>query len=227
MKMNNLVITIDGPAGSGKSTIAKLLAEKLGVSYLDTGAMYRAITLTAMKAGFDLTDTEVMLAVISRNKFEFECKNDQMAARVNGTDITDKIRLPEVTENVHFIASNPDLREILVKMQQQFAHKQGRIVTEGRDQGTVAFPCADIKFFLTADENERAKRRQIQLNEAGIGKPHNEILEAIKERDLKDTSRKVGALKPAGDAIIIDTTNFNIEQVVEKLLCEIQKKKLQ
>jgi cytidylate kinase len=111
-------------------------------------------------------------------------------------------------------------------MQQQFAHKQGRIVTEGRDQGTVAFPYADIKFFLTADENERAKRRQIQLDEAGIKKSHNEILEAINERDLRDMSRKTGALKPADDAIIVDTTNLNIEQVVEKLLCEIQKKKL-
>ncbi len=223
--MENLIITIDGPAGSGKSTIAKSVAEKLGITFLDTGAMYRAVTLTAMKAGFDLTDPDVILKLITKTNFKFKEQNGQMLVTINNTDITEKIRHPEVTENVHFIASDELIRQKLVQMQRSFAYQQTNIVTEGRDQGTVAFPYADFKFFLTASEAERARRRQAQLKETGIDVPVEEILESIKKRDDKDISRSTGALKAADDAVIIDTTEMSVEEVVEQIICTIKKKK--
>jgi len=222
--MNNLIITIDGPAGSGKSTIAKLVSEKLNFAFLDTGAMYRAVTLTAVKAGFDLSDTEVMLAVMTNNRFEFKIENNKFRTKVNSADISDAIRTPEITDQVHYIAANPVLREQLVQMQRTFAYEQGSVVTEGRDQGTVAFPSADFKFFLTACPEERARRRQAQLKEAGIETDFDAILASIKERDSKDQNRAVSPLKPAADAIIIDTTNMTIDEVVEEITCQIKSK---
>lgn len=222
--MSNLIITIDGPAGSGKSTIAKMLADKLGVGFLDTGAMYRAVTLTAVKAGFDMTDSEVMLRFISRCRFSFDLVDGVMRVKVNSADITDKIRDPEITAQVHHIASNPDIREKLVQMQRDFAYRQGSIVTEGRDQGTVAFPYADFKFFLNATAEERAKRRRDQLLESGIDKPVEEILKAIKARDEKDENRSTGRLTPAEDAVVIDTTKLSIDEVLDEMLCRIKAK---
>jgi cytidylate kinase len=221
--MANLVITIDGPAASGKSTAARLLAERLGVSFLDTGAMYRAVTLAAMQAGTDMNDEEKLLRVLDDAEFQFSSKAGKMAVRIDGVDVTEQIRGPEVTANVRHIASSAKLRQRLVTMQRQFAAGEDKIVTEGRDQGTVAFPDADIKFYLTADIVERARRRQAELRAKGKEKGLEEIQSAIEARDKSDESRAMGPLKPASDAIIVDTTDLSIEEVVVKLLRCVKK----
>jgi len=216
--MAQVVITIDGPAGSGKSTAARLLAKRLGASFLDTGAMYRAVTLAAMEAGVDMNDEKQLMEVLDKRKFGFRSEGDVMPAFIDGKDVTEKIRSPQVTANARYIASRPGLRERLVRMQRDFASNQKIIVTEGRDQGTVAFADADVKFFLTADLKERARRRHIELKEKGISEDINKIEGDIRSRDESDEKRKVGPLKAASDAIVIDTTKLNIEQVVGKLL---------
>jgi cytidylate kinase len=222
--MADLIITIDGPAASGKSTVARLVAQKLGASFLDTGAMYRAVTLAAIKAGVDMSDEKKLLGVMKRSKFRFSVKDGKMTVRVDGADVTEQIRSPEVTAKARYIASAAKVREKLVEMQRQFAAGEKKIVTEGRDQGTVAFSDADIKFYLTAEASERARRRQAELLAQGESISLEEIQKAIEERDKSDENRAVGPLKPAEDAIIIDTTNLNIEEVVEKVLGFVKEK---
>ena len=221
--MADLIITIDGPAGSGKSTIAHLVAQKLRASFLDTGAMYRAVTLAAMNAGIDLNNEDKLLGVFTSTDFQFKLEHGQMTAAIDGCDVTEQIRQPKVTENARFIASAPKIRHKLVRMQRDFAATQKKIVTEGRDQGTVAFTNADFKFFLTAGLAERARRRQAQLKEKGITQNLDQLQKAIEKRDQTDRIRAVGPLRPADDAIVVDTTDLNIEQVVEKLLSYVTK----
>jgi len=216
--MANLIITIDGPAASGKSTVARLLAEKLGATFLDTGAMYRAVTLAAMQAGVDMSDEEKLLGVLETSEFQFTIKESKMGVCINDLDVTEQIRGTEVTANARHIASATKMRAKLVEMQRQFAAGQEKIVTEGRDQGTVAFPNADIKFYLTAETIERARRRQSELLAKGAGESLEKIQRDIEERDKSDQGREIGPLKPASDAIIVDTTDLSIEEVVEKLL---------
>jgi cytidylate kinase len=216
--MSRLIITIDGPAGSGKSTIARLLAAKLNAIFLDTGAMYRAATLAAMKARIDLTSRHQVLEILNNTQFEFISAHNGMRVQIDGIDVTDEIRHPKVTANARFIAGLAPARQYLVTLQREFAENHGRIVTEGRDQGTVAFPDANVKFFLTADLGERAKRRKLELQAKGIEQTDEEISQAIENRDLSDKNRSVGPLKSAEDAIIVDTTNLTVEQVVDKLL---------
>ena len=214
--MADLIITIDGPAASGKSTAARLLARRLDASFLDTGAMYRAVTLTAMRAGVDMNDEQKLIEVTQKYNFQFSEKSGEMNVRIDGSDVTEQIRSPDVTANARYIAAAPRVREKLVQMQRQYAASRQKIVTEGRDQGTVAFSDANIKFFLTADLAERARRRQAEL---GIPESQSatDVQKAIEQRDKSDQERAVGPLKPAEDAIIVDTTNLSIEQVVEKL----------
>jgi cytidylate kinase len=215
--MAHLIITIDGPAASGKSTVARLLARKIGARFLDTGAMYRAVTLAAIQAGADMTNPTSLLEVLRSTKFEFPVKQGQMTARINGLDVTEQIRRPDVTANARYIASAAQLRQELVRMQREFAADCEKMVTEGRDQGTVAFPDADVKFYLTAELTERARRRQAELG-GHDQQSLEQIREAIEHRDKSDQSRGVGPLRPAHDAVVIDTTDLGIDQVVEKLL---------
>src|SRR3972149_1807146 len=146
--MANLVITIDGPAASGKSTVACLLAERLGASFLDTGAMYRAVTLAAMQAGVDMNDEQKLLGVLETREFQFSIKHGKMAVCIDGVDVTEQIRSQKITANARYIASAPKLREKLVQMQRQFAAGEGKIDNEGREQGTDVFPGAGIKFYF-------------------------------------------------------------------------------
>lgn len=222
--MSNLVITIDGPAASGKSTVARLLAERLGASFLDTGAMYRAVTLAAIEAGVDMGDEEKLLGVLETSEFRFAVKEGKMAVRIDGVDVTERIRSPEVTAKARHIASAAKLREKLVQMQRRFAAGEEKIVTEGRDQGTVAFADADVKFYLTADAGERARRRQAELRAGGGSESLEQIQRAIEERDKSDEDRAVGPLRPADDAVVIDTTDLGIEEVVEKVLRCVKEK---
>jgi len=219
-----MIITIDGPAGSGKSTAARLLALKLSASFLDTGAMYRAVTLAAMQASVNMNDERELLRVIQTNKFEFSVAGDEMSVRINGIDFTEQIRTPQVTANARYIASCPNVREKLVEMQRRFAATRHTIVTEGRDQGTVAFPDADIKFYLVADSAERAKRRLADLHAKGDDQTLEQIQKAIEERDKSDENRAVGPLKPAEDAFIIDTTHLSIDDAVDKLLSYVKER---
>jgi len=218
------IITIDGPAASGKSTAARLLAEKLGASFLDTGAMYRVVTLAAMQAAVDISDEDKLLGVMETSEFQFSLRDGKMVVCINGIDVTEQIRQPQITANARHIASSPKAREKLVKMQRRFAAGRGKIVTEGRDQGTVAFSDADIKFYLTADSIERARRRQAELRAKGGDESLEQIQKAIEERDKSDENRTVGPLRPAEDAIVVDTTDLSIEKVVEKLLGYVKEK---
>jgi len=161
--MLKVIVTIDGPAASGKSTVARLLAHRLGVSFLDTGAMYRAATLAAMRARIDMTNESEFLRIIESSKFQFSTEQGKTLVRLDGDDVTDEIRSPEVTANARYAASAPKVRARLVEMQRQIAAEKEKIVTEGRDQGTVAFPDANVKFFLTADAKTRAGRRQAEM----------------------------------------------------------------
>ena len=222
--MANLIITIDGPAASGKSTAAQLQAKELGASFLDTGAMYRAVTLAAMQAGADMNNEQELLSVLEDRQFEFFTKAGEIGASIDGVDVTEQIRSTDVTVNARYIASALKIREKLVQMQRQFAAGEEKIVTEGRDQGTVAFANANIKFFLTAEPIERARRRQAQLQAKGSSESLEKIQKAIEARDKSDRSRPVAPLTPADDAIIVDTTDLSIEQVVEKLLGYVKEK---
>ncbi len=219
--MASFVITIDGPAASGKSTVARLLAQRLGAIFLDTGAMYRAVTLGAMQKGVDLSDEQKLLDVLEKTKFDFKVDAERVNVFLNGVDVTGQIRQQSVTENSRYIAAAPKIRAALVQMQRDFAAVHERVVTEGRDQGTVAFPDADVKFFLTADIETRAKRRMQELK--GTADITLEgLVKSIEERDAKDSNRAEGPLRAAEDAILIDTTNLNLEQVVELLVSHVR-----
>jgi cytidylate kinase len=222
--MSRLIITIDGPAASGKSTVARLVAAKLGATFLDTGAMYRAATLAAMLDGADLTDQQRILDVLDDTVFEFKATPDGMLVRIDGVDATAQIRDPKVTANARYVACLAPARERLVDMQRRFAEAYGKVVTEGRDQGTVAFPDADVKFYLTADLDERARRRQAELKAKGVIQTDYEIRQAILKRDQSDENRSVGPLKPADNAVIVDTTDLTIDEVVEKLVSIVKDK---
>ncbi len=219
--MSLFVVTIDGPAASGKSTVARRVARQIGATFLDTGAMYRAVTWAAMQDGVDWNDQEQLAGVVERHAFAFEAADDAMLVCVDGIDITEKIRDPELTANVRYIASSGPLRAKLVEMQRQFARRCGRVVTEGRDQGTVAFPDADAKFYLVADATERARRRKIDLEAQGVAADLDELRRTIEARDRSDESRAVGPLRPAADAICVDTTRLTVEDVVQCLLGHI------
>lgn len=215
--MADLIITIDGPAASGKSTVARRLAERLGASFLDTGAMYRAVTLAAIQAGVDMNNEQELLGVLKTREFQFSVRQGRMSVCIDGVDVTEQLRSPRVTDSARYIASAPKLRGKLVEMQRRFAAGEGKVVTEGRDQGTVAFGDADMKFYLTAEIKERAGRRLAELRAKGSVESLEEIQKAIEQRDKSDESRAVGPLRPADDAVIIDTTGLSIEEVVEKL----------
>ena len=213
--MAELVITIDGPAASGKSTMARSLAERLAATFLDTGAMYRAITLAAVRDGVELSDEGQLVRVVDQHRFDFEAAPGKMLVRIDGQDATEAIRDTDLTARVRHAASSPRVRERLVEMQRAFAAEHPKIVTEGRDQGTVVFPEARVKIYLTADAAERARRRVEELTARGQDADPEQMRQAIDARDRSDESRAVGPLKPASDAMLIDTTGLSIEEAVE------------
>ncbi len=221
--MHPFIITIDGPAGVGKSTVARMLAKELGAVFLDTGATYRAVTVAAMDAGVDLTDIEAVLDVMDQTTFDFQHEGDILKVAINGQDTTLAIREPQVTENVKHIAGQPQLRSKLVALQKKFAAQFDKVVTEGRDQGTVVFPDAQFKFFLTADPKERTRRRHEELKAAGTEMEFDALHEQITQRDVSDQNRTVSPLKPAADAIMIDTTRIDAQEVVIQILETINK----
>ena len=222
--MAEMIVTIDGPAGVGKSTVSRMLAKILDAAFLDTGAMYRALTLAALRKNVDLTDTQKVLEVLEGCEFEFTVADDEMRVAVDGRDVTAAIRVPEVTAAVRHVAAAGLLRDRLVEMQRRFAAGHDRIVTEGRDQGTVAFPDAAFKFFLAADVDERAQRRQIQLEQDGMQADIRQLKADIIKRDASDENRSAGPLAPAEDAVIIDTTHLDVAGVVQEMVDIIKRK---
>ena len=215
-----LNIAIDGPAGAGKSTVAKMIASRLGLLYVDTGSMYRALTLKAINLNIGFSEKE-LVRLCEDLDIELVYENGECRVLLDGQDVTEEIRTPKVSQNVSFVASIPQVRENMV-MRQQLMAKNGGVVMDGRDIGTRVMKNADFKFFLTASIEERAKRRLIDLKEKGYDVSLSDVIAEISERDDIDKKRSVDPLVPAEDAIIIDTTDLTAEQVVDKMLSYIK-----
>ena len=217
------VLTIDGPSGSGKGTISALVAERLGWRLLDSGALYRAVGYAAGMGGVDLSDMEAVTRCAQNTRIQFRAATDGGETRVivNGHDATDELRTETAGAAASAIASMPTVREALVALQLGFRKAPG-LVADGRDMGTVIFPDAAHKVFLTASSTERAKRRYKQLKEKGLSVTLGGLQREIEARDSRDASRAVAPLKPADDAVLVDTTGMGIDEVVAKVLAVVR-----
>ncbi|MBN1479400.1 (d)CMP kinase [candidate division KSB1 bacterium] len=220
---NKIIIAIDGPAGSGKSSTATRVAEVLDYLFLDTGAMYRAVTFLVLRDGGDPCD--LMASSVAAQHADIQFQRDKHGQHVflNGQDVTQVIRKPLVTNNIAPVAANPAVREILVEKQRDIG-KNGGIVAEGRDIGTVVFTHAELKIFMVASMQERARRRAEELREQGIPVDFERLVREIKLRDKSDSTRQHGALRKAPDALLLDTSNMTIEEQVAFIVREAQKR---
>lgn len=219
------VIAVDGPAGSGKSTVSRIVAKRLSILYIDTGAMYRALTLKAMKNGLDLEDQQALIALAKSTAIDLREKDCSLRVILDGEDVAHLIRTPEVTNNVRFIARVPGVRREMVKLQRSIGMRTSAIL-EGRDIGTVVFPDAGYKFYLDADENERVNRRYKELVALGMKVNLDDMKRDVSSRDDSDMKRRVGALKKAKDAVVIDTTDMTIDEVVDRILSYLKNRNI-
>lgn len=210
-------IAIDGPAGAGKSTLAKSLAARLGFLYIDTGAIYRALTWKALQKGINLHDAEALCHLASSLDILFKKRDKTQYLFCDGEDVTEKIRSPQVSAEVSKVAAHPQVRDILVK-KQQFMALNGDVVMDGRDIGEKVLPQAQYKFFVTAELEERVQRRIMELEKRGYNIDREAIRQDISNRDRMDSERTVGALKILPDSIIIDTTDQTAQQVFDQIL---------
>lgn len=213
-------IAIDGPAGSGKSTVSRMVAERLGYMYIDTGAMYRALTLKVMKKDISLTDEEGITAFSRDIEIKLEPSKTSVSTIkvfLDGEDVSEEIRRMEVTTNVKYVAGIASVRENMVKLQRRMVSDMNGAVMEGRDIGTVVLSGAKYKFYLDASFDERVHRRLAELRAKGAPVTREEVIDDLKQRDHTDKTRKVGPLKKAKDAVFIDTTDLSIEQVVARI----------
>ena len=222
--MKKINIAIDGPASSGKSTVAKILANDYGFIYTDTGAMYRSVTLMAIEAGVAFTDEDALVQLIHENAISFKQTDQGQLVFINDNNVTEDIRQPEVTNNVSEVSAHEAVRRELVKKQQEIAKASG-VVMDGRDIGTAVLPNAEVKIFLVASVVERAERRYKENQSKGIMTDFQTLKEEIEHRDLLDSTRKISPLKKAADAELLDTTGMTIQQVVTSIK-EIVEKKL-
>jgi cytidylate kinase len=209
-----LVIAIDGPAASGKTTTSKLTARRLGYLHIDTGAMYRAMTLKILETGVDINDTGAVAKVAATTAIRLERSGDDHKVLLDGADVTAKIRSQAVTRNVSAVSMLKDVRDVMVREQRRMG-ADGGIVLEGRDIGTVVFPGADLKIFMIADVAERARRRKLELEREGQAVAIEDLVRDIDERDRKDSQRDISPLMRAEDAIVLDTSALTIEQQVD------------
>jgi len=215
LKYKDLKIAIDGPASSGKSTIAKLLADEFQLVYVDTGAMYRTLTYLALKNNVEVNDEQRLADLLKETEITFKRDKNGQEVFANEENVTEAIRQNDVTNNVSVVSSFPKVREELVRRQQVISEQSG-VVMDGRDIGTVVLPNADVKFFLVASVEERAERRYLENKEKGIESDFERLKQEIIDRDEYDTNRKVSPLKQAQDAVRLDTTSLSIPEVVKK-----------
>ncbi|WP_458316201.1 (d)CMP kinase [Mycolicibacterium brisbanense] len=214
----SLVVTVDGPAGTGKSSVSRGLARALGARYLDTGAMYRIVTLAVLRAGVDLTDVPAIEGVAADVEVGVGSDPDEDRAYLAGEDVSTEIRGDEVTRAVSAVSAVPSVRTRLVDLQRALAAGGGRVVVEGRDIGTVVLPDADVKIFLTASAEERARRRNAQNIAGGLPDDYATVLADVQRRDHLDSTRAVSPLRAADDALVVDTSDMDESQVVTHLL---------
>ncbi len=212
-----MIIAIDGSAATGKSTTAKIVAEKLGFTYLDTGAMYRCVTLLLQKSRVSLHETDKILEILEDIEIEFEESREHIIVKLNDNDVSEDIRSLAVTNNVSAVSALEPVRRAMVEIQRKIAAKAD-CVMEGRDIGTVVFPDAEVKIFLTCDIEERAVRRQLDLKLLGEEKSIDELIKDIERRDQYDSSREISPLKKAEDAVEVDTSSLTIDDQASKII---------
>ena len=217
------IITVDGPSGAGKGTLCYALAEKLGYALLDSGAIYRVTALAALKRKTDLTNESALAELARHLDIQFIPQNGEVNILLAGMNVSHLIRTQEVADAASKVAVFPEVRSALLQLQQDFAKNDG-LIADGRDMGTVVFPNAQVKLFLDASAEERAKRRYKQLQNKGINGNFEQILAEIKERDFRDRNREVAPLKPADDALLLDSTTLSIGEVIDQALAYIQEK---
>jgi len=222
VKGRRLVITVDGPAGAGKSTVSRALAERLGYVYVDTGAMYRAVAVLVQRAGkSDDFDEEMLEQICRRLELHLSSENGQVRVIANGEDLTEEIREPHISELASAVSRKAVVRKRLSEIQRTLG-QHGGVVLEGRDMGTVVFPDADIKFFLDASSDVRALRRYLELTRKGKKVSRQQVYDQLVERDRNDIARELAPLKPAADAILVDSTNLQVDEVVDFMLDRIR-----
>lgn|SRR3990172_5081777 len=215
--MKKIIVAIDGPSGSGKSTVAKLLAGRLGYMYIDTGAMYRAVALQAKRDDIDINDSAALIRLCESVKLEFVPDNGGLRTILNGEDVSEAIRTPEMSMAASDISARKEVRQALLSLQRRMG-ENGGVVLEGRDVGTVIFQNAEAKFFLDASLEERGKRRYKELAAKGMNVTLEQTIDDVRKRDINDSSREIAPLKMAADAVLVDSTNLGIVEVVEKMI---------
>jgi len=223
--MLSMVITIDGPAGSGKSTVAEEVARRMGIAFLNTGHMYRAIGLAAQRREIDLNNQIELVFVAKHCRIEFDWSKFPPPVILNGEPVTHLLGGKEVSEAASYVALVPTIRDMMVKQQREIGQQLGDLVTEGRDQGTVVFPYAEFKFYVDASPEERARRRFTQLRNRGERIEFQEVLDQIKVRDRRDSERLVGPLEKPADAIEIDSTQLDFDAVVRQIISMAEARK--
>jgi CMP/dCMP kinase len=212
-----VTVAIDGPAGAGKSTVAKAVAKQLDYSLVDTGAIYRSVALLALRRGLSFDDDSALAAIVGGLQIAFELKDGVNQVRLHGEDVTDAIRTPEVSQAASKVSALPGVRAGLLGLQRRLA-AAGGVVLEGRDIGTVVCPDAEVKFFLDASDEERARRRTKELTERGASADYGHVLADIRERDARDQNRAHAPLKPAADALILDSTHLSPDEVIQRIV---------
>ncbi|TDR75112.1 (d)CMP kinase [Photobacterium lutimaris] len=217
------VITVDGPSGAGKGTLCMLLAEKLGWKLLDSGAIYRVLALAALHHGVDLESEDALVPLAAHLDVQFVAEGELVKVILEGEDVSGELRKEETGMAASKVAALPRVREALLRRQRAFSEAPG-LVADGRDMGTVVFPQAEVKFFLDASAEERASRRMKQLQQKGLDVNFDQLLKEIQERDYRDRNRAVAPLRPAADALVLDSTEMSIDQVIELALAHIETK---